>query len=119
LLYQTTITIMETQENIKNQLKKGVLELCILSVIQTSTEAYPSDILEQLRQVDMIIPEGTLYPILTRLKNAGYLNYRWVESAEGPPRKYFTLTTDGETYCQSLQIGWVELTQSLAKIIKK
>jgi PadR family transcriptional regulator, regulatory protein PadR len=109
---------METQENIKSQLKKGVLELCILTVIQNGEEAYPSDMLEQLRNAEMHIPEGTLYPILTRLKNAGYLNYRWVESTEGPPRKYFTLTEQGESYCNLLQIGWLDLSKSVNLIIQ-
>jgi PadR family transcriptional regulator, regulatory protein PadR len=117
LCYQSKLLQMETQENIKSQLKKGVLELCILSVVHTSDEVYPSDIIDQLRHAEMQIPEGTLYPILTRLKNAGYLQYRWVESTEGPPRKYFTLTPLGEQYQQQLQLGWIELSKSVNQII--
>jgi PadR family transcriptional regulator, regulatory protein PadR len=109
---------METQENNRSQLKKGVLELCVLSIIQTGEEAYPSDMLEQMRKADLQIPEGTLYPILTRLKNAGYLNYRWVESTEGPPRKYFNLTPEGETYRNQLQLGWIALAKSVNQIIQ-
>jgi PadR family transcriptional regulator, regulatory protein PadR len=109
---------MENQDNIKSQLKKGVLELCILSAIQTGEEAYPSDMLELMRKADLVIPEGTLYPILTRLKNAGYLNYRWVESTEGPPRKYFSLSAQGEAYRNLLQLGWIELANSVNQIIK-
>jgi PadR family transcriptional regulator, regulatory protein PadR len=109
---------MENQDNIKSQLKKGVLELCILSAIQTGEEAYPSDMLELMRKAELNIPEGTLYPILTRLKNAGYLNYRWVESTEGPPRKYFSLSAQGENYRNLLQLGWIELSNSVNKIIQ-
>jgi PadR family transcriptional regulator, regulatory protein PadR len=117
-LSYTTNLQMEIQDNSKSQLKKGVLELCILSVVKTSDEVYPSDILEALRQSELIIPEGTLYPILTRLKNAGYLQYRWVESTEGPPRKYFTLTAEGHHYQHQLELGWIELSKSVKQILK-
>jgi PadR family transcriptional regulator, regulatory protein PadR len=107
---------MESIENIKSQMKKGVLELCLLSILQ-HTEAYPSDMLEVLRQANIAMPEGTLYPILTRLKNAGYLNYRWVESTEGPPRKYFNLTPEGETQLGLLKQGYQEITNSVNELI--
>jgi PadR family transcriptional regulator, regulatory protein PadR len=108
---------MENQElNNKSQLKKGVLELCILSIIE-GEEVYPSDIIENLKSADLIIPEGTLYPILTRLKNAEYVNYRWVESNEGPPRKYFSLTEKGEQYRGQLEQSWQELKQSVNTIL--
>ena len=78
-------------QNTQSQMRKGVLEFCILSVIRQG-EVYPSDIVEQLKTANLHILEGTLYPLLTRLKNAGYLTYRWVESNSGPPRKYFVMT---------------------------
>ena len=81
-------------ENTQSQMRKGILEFCILSVIRRG-EAYPSDIVEEMKQANLNILEGTLYPLLTRLKNADMLTYRWVESNSGPPRKYFSLTPKG------------------------
>ena len=75
-------------EKIKTQMRKGILEMCILSVIDKSKEAYVSDLIETMKNADMIVVEGTLYPLLTRLKNSGLLNYQWKESSAGPPRKY-------------------------------
>jgi len=82
-------------ENAKAQMRKGVLEYCILSLLKDQ-ELYPSDIIERLKEAKLIIVEGTLYPLLTRLKNAGVLSYRWQESTSGPPRKYYCLTPEGE-----------------------
>jgi PadR family transcriptional regulator, regulatory protein PadR len=108
---------MDTELN-KNQMKRGVLELCVLLALQTD-EAYPSDVLETLQNTKLNIPEGTLYPILTRLKNAGYLTYRWVESTEGPPRKYFSLTAEGIHQLNNLQIAWQDLIHSVNLLITK
>ena len=83
-------------ENTESQMRKGLLELCILGIIQKEKEAYPSDILEQLKQAKLVVLEGTLYPLLTRLKNAEVLTYRWEESTSGPPRKYYSLTAHGQ-----------------------
>ena len=79
-------------ENTASLMRKGLLELCILGIIHREKEAYPSDILNQLKDANLIVLEGTLYPLLTRLKNAEVLTYRWEESAAGPPRKYYSLT---------------------------
>jgi len=84
-------------ENTKAQMRKGVLEYCILSILQHG-DAYTSEILSQLKDVKLLVVEGTVYPLLTRLKNAGLLNYRWEESTTGPPRKYYTLTENGELF---------------------
>ena len=81
--------------NIKSQMRKGILEYCILSIINQK-EVYTSDILESLKAADLLVVEGTLYPLLTRLKNNGILTYRWEESPSGPPRKYFGLTPTGK-----------------------
>lgn len=102
-------------ENAKAQMKKGVLELCILSIISKG-EVYASDIIEELKSSKMIVVEGTLYPLLTRLKNDGLLSYRWEESTSGPPRKYFQLTTDGEQYINELKITWSELVSAVNKV---
>ena len=91
----------EKLENTKAQMRKGVLELCILSII-AEEEAYPSDIIQKLKASELIVVEGTLYPLLTRLKNAGLLTYVWRESNSGPPRKYFQLTEEGKEF---LEIG--------------
>lgn len=104
-------------DNIQSQMKKGVLEFCILTIIQRG-EAYPSDITQELREAGMQVLEGTLYPLLTRLKNAGYLEYRWVESASGPPRKYFTMSASGIEFYNSLEKTWIEMSQSVNQITK-
>ncbi|MCB0696182.1 MAG: PadR family transcriptional regulator [Chitinophagaceae bacterium] len=100
-------------ENTESQMKKGLLELCILGIIRKEKEAYPSDILEQLKSSKLVVLEGTLYPLLTRLKNAGLLSYRWEESPSGPPRKYYALTDTGETAYEQLKTAWTELSTSV------
>ncbi len=104
-------------ENARQQMKKGVIELCVLSIIKQG-EVYPSDIISEL-QSSRIIVEGTLYPLLTRLKNNGLLSYRWVESESGPPRKYYRLTPEGEQYFEGLLEAWNELTKVVNKATKK
>lgn len=99
-------------ENTKAQMRKGVLEMCILSTLQ-GTDAYASDIIDKLKEGKMIVVEGTLYPLLTRLKNAGLLSYRWEESKSGPPRKYYSITDDGKSFLNELQITWEELVKAV------
>ena len=97
-------------------MRKGTLEFCILSIIKRG-EAYPGNIVEEMRGAGLIILEGTLYPLLTRLKNAEMLNYRWVESPSGPPRKYFSLTEKGEVFYSELEKTWNELAEAVNKVI--
>ena len=99
-------------ENTQSQMRKGILEFCILSIIRRG-EAYPSDIVEEMKAANLHILEGTLYPLLTRLKNAEMLTYRWVESNSGPPRKYFSLTEKGEGFYKELQQTWQELANGV------
>jgi PadR family transcriptional regulator PadR len=103
-------------ENTASQMRKGVLEFCILSVIQRG-EAYPSDIIEEMKKANLSILEGTLYPLLTRLKNADLLTYRWVESSGGPPRKYFSLTEKGAAFYQELENTWREMADGVERVI--
>ena len=105
-------------ENTKAQMRKGVLEYCILSILETQ-EAYPSDIIHQLKDAKLIVVEGTLYPLLTRLKNSGLLNYRWEESKSGPPRKYYKLTEVGEKFLAELDSTWSDLVQAVNQTTKK
>lgn len=100
-------------DNTESQMRKGLLELCILGIIQRQQEAYPSDILEQLKAARLVVLEGTLYPLLTRLKNAGFLSYRWEESVSGPPRKYFALTAEGLQFYNQLLTTWNELSKAV------
>jgi PadR family transcriptional regulator PadR len=102
-------------ENTQSQMRKGVLEFCILSIIKRA-EAYPSDIIEEMKKSNLNILEGTLYPLLTRLKNADLLSYRWVESLAGPPRKYFSLTEKGNLFYRELETTWQELVHAVEKI---
>jgi PadR family transcriptional regulator, regulatory protein PadR len=101
-------------ENSKAQMKKGVLELCILSIISNDRECYASEILERMKQARLLVVEGTLYPLLTRLKNDGLLSYQWVESKSGPPRKYYQLTPDGEKFLTELRKAWDDLVQAVS-----
>lgn len=105
-------------ENTQSQMRKGVLEFCILSIIQRA-EAYPSDILEEMKKAELHILEGTLYPLLTRLKNADLLSYRWVESLSGPPRKYFSLTEKGKSFYGELEATWKQLSDAVEQITSK
>jgi PadR family transcriptional regulator PadR len=100
-------------DNTESQMRKGLLELCILGIIQRQKEAYPSDILEQLKAAKLVVLEGTLYPLLTRLKNAGMLSYRWEESVSGPPRKYYCLTESGTKFYEQLRTTWDELSKAV------
>ncbi len=105
-------------ENTQSQMRKGVLEFCILSVIQRG-EVYPSDIIEEMKKANLNLLEGTLYPLLTRLKNADLLTYRWVESSSGPPRKYFSLTEKGADFYKELQATWNEMVNSVNSVTQK
>ena len=105
-------------ENTQSQMRKGILEFCILSIIRRG-EAYPSDIVEEMRAVNLQLLEGTLYPLLTRLKNAGMLSYRWVESNSGPPRKYFSLTETGEAFYRELEQTWQELSNGVNTLTRQ
>lgn len=100
------------------QMRKGVLELCILSILSQG-DAYPTEIIEKLKDTKLVVVEGTLYPLLTRLKNLDLLAYRWEESTSGPPRKYYRLTSTGEQYLGELQVSWKELVQSVNKTIEQ
>lgn len=99
-------------ENTKVQMRKGILEYCILSIIAGS-EVYASDILAALKDARLIVVEGTLYPLLTRLKNSGLLSYRWEESTGGPPRKYYELTPEGEAFLKELDDTWKDLVYAV------
>lgn len=105
-------------ENTQSQMRKGVLEFCILSIIKRG-EVYPSDIIEEMKKANLNILEGTLYPLLTRLKNADLLTYRWVESTGGPPRKYFSLTDKGATFYAELQQTWNEMAGAVQALTQQ
>ena len=107
----------ETVENTKAQMRKGSLEFCIMLIISKG-EVYASDILKDLKKADLIVVEGTLYPLLSRLKDLNLLNYTWRESESGPPRKYYTLTEKGEKTLTQLKQTWSILTRSINSLIK-
>ena len=104
-------------ENSKAQLRKGILEFCVLALLR-SEEAYPSDLLTSLKKAELIVVEGTLYPLLNRLKNAGLLTYRWEESKSGPPRKYYKLTEQGTNFYNELAGSWIALKDAVETILK-
>jgi len=99
-------------ENTKAQMRKGVLELITLSII-SKKEAYPSDIIKELKDAELIVVEGTMYPLLNRLKNAGLLQYNWKESTSGPPRKYFQITDEGKVFLEELRNTWDKLANAI------
>ena len=105
-------------ENTKAQMRKGVLEYCILSVLQHG-DAYTNEILSTLKGAKLIVVEGTIYPLLTRLKNAGLLNYRWEESNAGPPRKYYGLTETGQLFLNELDGTWKDLAKAVKIVTTK
>lgn len=102
-------------ENVKAQMRKGILEFCILSIL-SEKDAYASDIIKKLKSAELIVVEGTIYPLLTRQKNSGLLNYRWEESTQGPPRKYYIITDKGKNALKELDTSWSNLTKSVEKI---
>lgn len=103
-------------ENTQVQMRKGILEYCILHIISRG-EVYASDMLEELTSARIMVVEGTLYPLLTRLKKAGLVDYKWVESNSGPPRKYYTITEAGKNFLGQLSDTWTDLSTSTNKII--
>ena len=103
-------------ENTQVQMRKGILEFCILNIISRG-EVYASDMLEELTSAKIMVVEGTLYPLLTRLRKAGLVDYKWVESTSGPPRKYYKLTDNGKDFLSKLDATWEELMNSTNKII--
>lgn len=104
-------------ENTQVQMRKGILEFCILHIISRE-EVYASDMLEELTSAKLMVVEGTLYPLLTRLRKAGLVEYRWVESLSGPPRKYYTITVKGNNFLGHLRETWEELMTATNKIIQ-
>ena len=103
-------------ENVKAQMRKGVLEFCILSVL-SKDDAYATDLLNKLKESELIVVEGTLYPLLTRQKNAGLLSYRWEESTQGPPRKYYRITDEGQKVLNRMAMSWKELVEAVEQLL--
>ena len=104
-------------DNIRSQMRKGVLEYCILCILARK-EAYASAIIEELKEANMIVVEGTLYPLLIREKNQGYLTYRWEESPQGPPRKYYVITDKGRSLLQEMDAAWSEIVTTIETLKK-
>ena len=109
---------MQSNESLK-QIKKGIVDLCVLSVLKKHDKLYTSDILIEIRKSGLLTSEGTIYPLLTRLKNKKLLTYEWVESNAGPPRKYYLLTHEGERYLDELTESWKTIAESVNYLIKK
>ena len=104
-------------DNVRSQMRKGVLEYCILSLL-AKHEAYASDIIDELKKADMIVVEGTLYPLLIRQKNQGLLSYRWEESTQGPPRKYYCITERGSMQLAEMDSAWQEMVRAIETLKK-
>jgi PadR family transcriptional regulator PadR len=106
---------MEIERNTA-QMRKGVLELCILSIVSRQ-DVYASNIIDKLKEARLIVVEGTLYPLLTRLKNDGMLSYRWEESSQGPPRKYYKITEDGQKLLDEMTADWREMVEAVEQLL--
>ena len=102
-------------DNIKSQMRKGYLEYCILLILRKKP-AYTTDIISELKAAKLIVVEGTLYPLLTRLKNGNLLDYKWEESTQGPPRKYYEMTELGHSFLDDLEMAWEEINNVVLKI---
>ncbi|MDR1370533.1 MAG: PadR family transcriptional regulator [Dysgonamonadaceae bacterium] len=102
-------------DNAKSQMRKGMLEYCILLILQKEP-AYATDIIKTLQEARLIVVEGTLYPLLTRLKNLDLLCYEWIESNQGPPRKYYALTPDGIEFLEELESAWLEINSTVTHL---
>jgi PadR family transcriptional regulator len=117
--FNTNIFVLQSTsmniENIQAQMRKGILEYCILAIIGRE-EIYASDIITQLKEAELIVVEGTLYPLLNRLKNAEFLTYNWRESIMGPPRKYYSITEKGRTFLDELNKTWGNLSSTVKKL---
>lgn len=105
-------------DNLKSQMRKGMLEFCVLLLLSRS-DAYVSEIIARMKEAHLIVVEGTLYPLLTRLKNDGLLGYRWEESPAGPPRKYYSITLLGRQFLDELHNSWNEITQTVNHILNE
>ena len=99
-------------DNLKSQMRKGMLEFCVLLILKRG-DAYASEMIARLKEANLIVMEGTLYPLLTRLKNDGLLSYRWEESTQGPPRKYYSITPVGHQFLEQLQQSWDEIASAV------
>ena len=102
-------------DNVKSQMRKGILEYCILLILNRQ-KAYANDIIQLLKEAQLIVVEGTLYPLLTRLKNMDLLNYQWIESNQGPPRKYYELTSEGKNFLVEMEQSWNEVTETVNQL---
>ena len=103
------------EDNVKAQMRKGILDYCILAILSQG-DSYAPKIIAELKEAEMIVVEGTIYPLLTRLKNTGLLSYRWEESQQGPPRKYYSITEQGRGFLKELENSWDELTSAVNSI---
>lgn len=104
--------VNQDKDNIKSQMRKGILELCVLKLLSRG-EAYPSDIIRTLSEAHLVVVEGTVYTLLNRLKREGKLDYVWRESRQGPPRKYFFLTESGQATLEALDDAWQEISRAV------
>ncbi len=107
---------MPAADNIRQQMRKGLLEFCLLLLLERKHEAYAQEIVQELKDADMIVVEGSLYPALMRLKNSGCLEYKWVESKQGPPRKYYSITETGKDLLKEHQAAWNEMRNAVEKL---
>lgn len=114
-ILKSTMKVQGLLDNTTQQMRKGILELCILSIISDEGEAYPTDIIKRLEKSELMVVEGTMYPLLARLKSAGLLDYTWRESASGPPRKYYALTDDGKEFLGGLMTTWHQLVNAVSQ----
>ena len=105
-------------DNLKSQMRKGMLEFCVLLLL-SKRDSYVSEIISKMKEANLIVVEGTLYPLLTRLKNDGLLAYRWEESPSGPPRKYYSITSTGRLFLTELHRSWLEISETVNHLLNE
>ncbi len=115
IFVQTKTESVMIAENVKSQMRKGLLEYCVLLLLRRET-SYASDIITDLKEARLIVVEGTLYPLLSRLKRDGLLSYEWRESTQGPPRKYYLLTEAGLLFLEELEKAWDDISESIQQL---
>ena len=98
-------------------IRKGLLEFLILKIV-AAEKVYAADILKRLASTEFATQEGTLYPLLSRMRRDGFVDYEWLESDVGPPRKYYKLTTSGSDHLQDLETYWQKINRTIRQIGK-
>jgi len=98
-------------------IRKGLLEFLVLKIISVRS-VYAGEILEKLNETEFVTQEGTLYPLFSKMRREELVDYEWVESEAGPPRKYYRLTSRGKEALEELSAYWIKINNTVRTIVK-